>query len=349
MRLLAPVALGLVGACSSAPDLGGGLPLVSRGTPYEPVEGLENAELRQHATGALLSARGEKPIEVARLPSGTTRDHGIRGQILALAGPAPDGRFVYAVRDDRGTFLRRAHVDGRDLPVTRFARAIHALSLSPDAELAAVLAPFDEDDARSRGGALRELLLVDLETGAVDATGVSCWPSTPAWVDRSQLVFVAAHEDGTRWIRVLSVPARSVVRELAAGEAVVVDPEGPALLVMRRDDEGQNRIARVALDGATSVDVPVRGVIVPLAVLPGGLLVAFSAPTLGTPSEWELDLFGPQIALATIKLHRLRDGAFATIEPRASPRRLWSAGGPFPAAARSLEPGAAESRDGAGP
>ncbi len=342
MRLLPFAGAALLCACNSAPDLGGGLPLVSRGSPYEPVEGLENSELRQIATGSILSARGEKPIEVRRLPTGATRDHGIRGQIVALAGPAPDGRFVYAVRDDRGLFLRRAHVDGRDLPVARFPRAIHALSLSPDAELAAVLAPYDEDDARSHGGALRELVLIDLETGATDATGVACWPSTPAWVDRSQLAIVVAHDDGSRWIRAFGVPARTVVRELAAGEAVVVDPEGPALVVMWRDDEGQNRLARVSLDGATRTDVPVRGVIVPLCVQPGGLLVAFAAPTLGAPPEWELDLFGPQIALATIKLYRLSDGAFATLEPRASPRRMWSAGGPFPAAARSGEPAGAE-------
>lgn len=325
-RLVCAVAATLVGACASAPDLGGGLPLVSRGMPYEPVEGLENIELRQSATGAILSARGEKPIEVRRLPSGATRDHGIRGEVVALAGPAPDGRFVYAVRDDRGLWLRRAHVDGRDLPVARFPRAIHALALSPDAGHAAVLAPYDEDDARSRGGALRELVLVDLETGAADATGVACWPSTPAWVDGTQLAIVVAHEDGSRWIRAFDVPSRTQVRELAAGEAVVVDPHGPTLIVTWRDDEGQNRMARVALDGAAREDLPVRGVIVPLCVLSDGVLVAFSAPTLGTTPEWELDLFGPQIALATIKLHRLGDGAFATVEPRASPRRLWSAG-----------------------
>jgi len=339
MRLALLAVAALCCACNSVPNLGGGLPLVSRGAAYEPVEGLENLELRQLATGSVLSARGEKPIEVRRLPSGATRDHGIRGQIVALAGPAADGRFVYAVRDDRGVLLRRAHVDGRDLPVGRFPRAIHALSLSPDAQLAAVLAPFDEEDARSRGGALRELVLIDLETGAADSTGVACWPSTPAWVDRSQLAIVVAHEDGSRWVRAFGVPSRTVVRELAAGEAVVVDPEGPALIVMRRDDEGLHRLARVALDGAPPVEVPVRGVIVPLSVLPGGLLLAFSAPTLGTTPEWELDLLGPQIALATIKLYRLSDGTFATVEPRASPRRLWSAGGPFPPAARSGGPG----------
>lgn len=326
MRIPSIVAAVLLCACASVPDVAGSLPLISRGKAYEPVEGLENLELRQRATGAILTARGEKPIEVRSLPSGATRDHGIRGDVVALAGPAPDGRFVYAVRDDRGLSLRRAHVDGHDLPVARFRRAIHALALAPHAERAAVLAPFDEDDPRSRGAVLRELVLVDLENGAADATGVACWPSAPAWVDGTRLAFVAAHDDGSRWIRVFDTAARAAGADLAAGDAVVVDPEGPALIVMRRDDEGQHRLARVGLDGAALGETPVRGVILPLGVLPGGLLVAFSAPTLGTTPEWELDLFGPQVALATIKLHRLADGAFATVENRASPRRLWSAG-----------------------
>lgn len=308
----------------SAPS-GVSLPILSKDRAYAPVEGLESPELAAHARCAVLSASREKPIAVLRLPSGARRDHPVRGEVVGLAGPARDGRFVYVVRDERaGAAIRRAHVDGADLFVARFARPIHALSVSADGERAAILAPFPEGDARSRGGVLRELVTVDLSAGDVRETGFAVWNAAPAWTSRASIACVVAAPDGSRSIALLDADDPASARVLAAGDAVLADP--PLHVIAFRRDEDGLRAARVAVADAGAQDLVLRGGLQPLGLAGDGLLVAFSAPTLGAEPQWELDLFGPQVALATIKLHDLATGSFHTLEPRASPRRLWSAG-----------------------
>ncbi|MCY2960599.1 MAG: hypothetical protein NTY35_10580 [Planctomycetota bacterium] len=302
------------------------LPLISRMRPYPPVEGLEKPELAARARGAVLSASGEKPIAITFLATGSGRDHPIRGEVVALAGPTPDGRFVYAVRDERpGLALRRADVRGADMPVVRCARPIEALAVSPDAEWVALLAPFEAGDARSRGGVLRELVLVSLNSGDVRACGVACWKATPAWIDRTFLACVVAREDGARSIAIVDRADPASVRVLGPGDLVLADPGGQAVIAFRRGEDRLDAV-RLPLDGGAEQPLAFRGGIQPLACLGDGLVVSFSAPTLGIEPQFEFDLFGPQIALATIKLHDLGTGGFHTLDARASPRRLWSAG-----------------------
>jgi hypothetical protein len=303
---------------------------VSRGPGYAPVEGLETPAIAARAQGAVLSASGEGPIGITFLPRGDRLDHPIRGTIVALAGPASDGRFVYAVRDERaGLAVRRAHVRGGELPVGRFERPIAALSIAPDCEQAAILAPFADDDPRSRGGVLRELVVLDLSSGEVQATGFACWNAAPAWVERSKVACVVAREDGTRSIALVDLQDPGPARDLGPGEFVLADPApvDPAgsVLVFRRVDDLLTAVRVSLADGAAS-PLTLRGSLQPLACVADGLLVSFSAPTLGTEAQFEFDLFGPQFALATIKLHELATGSFHTLEARASSRRLWSAG-----------------------
>jgi len=317
------ILLVLVAGCS-APS-GVSLPILSKDRAYAPVEGLESPELAARARCAVLSASREKPIAVLRLPSGSRRDHPVRGEVVALAGPARDGRFVYAVRDERaGAAIRRAHVDGADLFVARFARPIHAISLSADGEMAAILAPFPEGDARSRGGVLRELVAVDLSAGDVRETGFAVWNAAPAWMNRASIACVVAAPDGARSIALVDARDPASGRTLGPGDAVLADPP-LHVLAFRRDEDGLGATRVLVADGGAQ-DLVLRGGLQPLGLAGDGLLVAYSAPTLGAEPQWELDLFGPQIALATIKLHDLATGSFHTLEPRASPRRLWSAG-----------------------
>ncbi len=330
------VSLALVGGCT-APSTAS-LPLISRGPGYAPVEGLETPAIGARAQGAVLSASGEGPIGITFLPRGDRLDHAIRGTIVALAGPAPDGRFVYAVHDDRaGLAVRRAEVRGDDLPVGRFPRRIAALAISADGEQAAILAPFADDDPRSRGGVLRELVVMSLATAEVRATGFACWNSTPAWIDAQRVACVVAREDGARSIALVDLRDPGPARDLGPGEFVLAETapgdapgDAPAsvlvsVLVFRRVDDVLTAV-RVALADGAATPLALRGSLQPMACVGDGLLVSFSAPTLGQEAQWEFDLFGPQFALATIKLHDLATGSFHTVEKRASPRRIWSAG-----------------------
>lgn len=320
----------LLALASCSVPSGGSLPLVSRDRALVPVEGLETPELAARARGALLSASGEKPIAIAFLGTKTVRDHPIRGVVVALAGPAPDGRFVYAVRDDRaGIALRRGYVRGGDVPIVRFHRPIAALAIAPDGQRAAILAPFEDDDPRSRGGVLRELVVLSLDTGEVRDTGFACWNATPAWIGHDEVACVVAAEDGARSIALVDLRNPGPARNLGAGDCVLADlpRDGgvSSVLIFRREDE-RSEATRVPLAKGEAVALSLRGSLQPLACVADDLLVSFSAPTLGTDPQWEFDLFGPQIALGTIKLHDLATGAFHTLDPRASPRRLWSAG-----------------------
>ncbi len=313
----------LIASCSST---GVDLPIVTRENPFPPVEGLETTNLAGRAHGVILCGSGERPIEITHLPSRKRRDHAIRGSVVALAGPTPAGRFVYAVRDERDALsIRRADLDGGDRPALRFPRAISALAIAPDAQHAAVLSPFDDEDARSRGGILRELVIVDLERGEYAATGLALRNATPAWVDSDSIACVAADADGAWFIQMVDRRAPNTPRELAVGEGVLADPAHAAVLIVRRDEKGMHAV-RAPLAGGAETELVLRGALQPLALVGDGLIVSFSSPTLGAEPQWEFDLFGPQIALATIKLHELAEGGFQTIEPRASPRRLWSAG-----------------------
>ncbi len=342
----------LLAGCSAPAHID--LPLVSRESAFAPVEGLESTDLQRRTQGAYLSARGDASIEVTSLPSGVRRDHAIRGQIVALAGPAQGGRFVYAVRDDRaGLSIHRADLGGSDRPVLRYARAISAMSLAPDGERVAILSPFDEGDARSRGGVLRRLEIVTLATGAVCESEFACRNSTPAWIDAVRVACIAPRErpmpggasidvpgsdddassateprvDGLAWsVEVVDAISPAGATPLTWGESALADPAHESLLVTRRDERGDIALWRVPLGGGEGRLLKLRGALQPLALVGSDILVAFSLPTLGSEPQWELDLFGPQIALATIKLHDLATGEFQTIEPRASPRRIWSAG-----------------------
>jgi len=320
--------LGVTASCS-VPS-GGSLPLVSRGTAFAPVEGLETPELAARARGALLSASGEKPIAITFLGTDTRRDHPIRGVVVALAGPAPDGRFVYAVRDDRaGVAVRRGHVRGGDMPVARFHRPIAALAIAPDGERAAILASFADDDPRSRGGVLRELVVVALASGEFQATGFACWSATPSWIDGDRIACVVAADDGARSVAVLDSRDPGSVRHLRAGDGVLADfprPDGELSLIVFHREDGRSEATRVPLAKGEAVALELRGSLQPLACVADGLIVSFSAPTLGAEPQWEFDLLGPQIALASIKLHDLATGSFHTLDTRASPRRSWSAG-----------------------
>jgi len=308
-------------ACSST----SGLPIVGRGRPYAPVEGLEKPELAARARGAYLSGRGEKPIQIRMLPGTERREHPIRGDLTALAGPALDGAFVYAVRDDRhGLALHRATLDGRGEFVLRFEREIHALALSPDGAQAAILAPFAEEDARSRGGVLRELVLVDLRAAKLVVAGFAASAATPAWIDASRIACAAPTAEGTSEIVVFDTRTRTAT-SIGPGDRVVLDPVGPALVTFARIDGGRTA-SRVELAASSRADRRARGVLEPLALLDDELLIAFSSPTLGAEPQWEFELFGPQVALATIKLHDLVSGDFHTLDMRASAQRLWSAG-----------------------
>ncbi|MBL8862838.1 MAG: hypothetical protein JNK02_12635 [Planctomycetes bacterium] len=319
------VGLGAALAACSAPSLAG-LPLVSRGPELLPVEGLEAPGLRARARGAVLSGRGEGPIEILLLPSGARREHAFRGELAALAGPAPDGTFVYAVRDERlGLALRRAHLDGSDAFVARLRRPVGALALAPDARTAAVLAPFDADDPAGRGGTLAELVLVDLVSGEAHPSGLACWKSTPAWIDAVRVAVAVVDDTGARWIAVHARGSAGPPTALLAGERAVAAPDGTWLVAFERRD-GALDARRSALDGGVPEPLVVRGALEPLALLADGLLLAYAAPTLGAEPQWEFDLLGPQVALATIKLHDLAQGSFQTVIARASPRRLWSAG-----------------------
>ncbi len=327
MKLLLTPCLALLAGCAS--ELGSAsLPILSQRAPFVPVEGLEHVDIADRARGAILSADGERPIAARPLPPGESRKHAVRGEVVALAGPAGDGRFVYAVEEEgRGLRLRRAALGGRDLPVARLLRPVHALSISADASHATVLAPFADRDPRSRGGVLRELLLVDLETGVVDETAIALWPWPPAWLDARRIAVVTAADAGVREVRVLDLGTRALGPVLAGGEAVLVDPESGELIVAARDDRGEVRLARVPPAGGPPTDLLLRGVLAPLGVLPGGILAAFAAPTLGTEQRYELSLLAPARPLGTIKLYELATGRFTTIERAASSGRLWSAGG----------------------
>lgn len=320
---LSILVVSLIASCSSS---GVDLPIVTREDQFPSVEGVEATNLAERANGAILCGNGEKPIEITLLPSRKQRDHAIRGVVVALAGPTPDGRFVYAVRDERNALsIRRADLDGGDRPALRFPRAISALAIAPDAQHAAVLSPFDDEDARSRGGVLRELVIVDLERGEYAATGLALRNVTPAWIDSESIACVTADAEGTWLVQIVDRRAPSSPRDFVAGEVVTADLAHAALLVLRRDEKGL-RAVRVALTDGVETELVLRGALQPLAFVGDGLIVSFSSPTLGAEPQWELDLFGPQIALATIKLHDLANGGFQTIEPRASPRRRWSAG-----------------------
>lgn len=327
MRAGAIVVLASLAACS-APS--GSLPLISRAPPYAPIEGLETPEILARARGAILSASAEKPIVVTFLPSLERRDHAIRGRVVALAGPTPDGRFAYAVRDERaGLAVHRAHVRGGQQHVARFPRAIAALAIAPDGGHVAILAEYEADDPRSRGGVLRELVTLSLATGETRASGYACWNATPAWIDAERVACVVAAEDGARSIAVVDPRDPSSARVVCAGDAVLRDdaaPDGaPGLLVLRREDD-RARFFRVPITGGEPVEVALRGSLQPLGCVGDGLVASFSSPTLGTEPQYEVELLGPWVALATIKLHDIATGAFRTIEPRASPRRSWSAG-----------------------
>jgi len=316
-------AFALFAACSSTSGLQ--LPLVGRGRPYAPVEGLEKPELGARARGAVLSGRGEKPIDIRLLPGTERREHPIRGELTALAGPAPDGAFVYAVRDDRpGVALRRANIAGRDDFMARFERGIHALALSPDGTTAAILAPFPDDDERSRGGSLRELVLVDVVHATFEAQGFAALAVTPAWIDASRVACAIPTADGPNEIVIFDARTHSA-SSVGPGDRVVMDPVGPALLVFARID-GDWAASMVELETTSRSERKVRGLVEPLALLDDGVLLAFSLPTLGAEPQWEFELLGPRVALATIKLHDLATGEFHTVERRASPNRLWSAG-----------------------
>ncbi len=318
-------ALAACAVCAACASTGLQLPLVGRGRPYAPVEGLEQTGLGARACGALLSGRGEKPIQIRLLPGTDLREHPIRGELAALAGPTPDGVFVYAVRDDRpGVALRRANIDGSDDFLARFERELHALALAPDGTSAAMLAPFPDGDERSRGGVLRELVLVDVSRATLDSPGFAVLAVTPAWIDASRIACAIPTADGPSEIVLFDARTRSV-SSIGPGDRVVMDPVGPAFLTFTRIDGGRTA-ARVELDLSSRADRTVRGVLEPLAMLDDGLLIAFSSPTLGAEPQFEFELFGPQVALATIKLHDLRNGEFRTLDPRASPTRLWSAG-----------------------
>jgi hypothetical protein len=331
----------LVAACSSTGDVA--LPLVSREGAFAPVEGLESTALSSRAHAAILSGSGDKPIEVTIFPANSQRQHALRGELVALAGPAPDGRFVYMVRDDRfGLALHRADLCGADRHVLRFPRSVSALALAPDAEHAAILAEFEESDPRSRGGVLRELVLLELSTGDARRTGLACWDSTPAWLDATRVACVIAEarstpaeNDAAGAKPATGGVARSIVlvdlfhpaepRRIGAGDGVLAERSPASLLAFRRTERGLSAV-RLGLDGGAETPLELRGALQPLAVAGDDLIASFSAPTLGTEPQWQVDLFGPQIALATIKLHDLATGDFQTIDPRASPRRLWSAG-----------------------
>lgn len=319
---LALTAYVVCAACSSL----SGLTLVGRERPYAPVEGLEKPELVARARGAVLSGRGEKPIQIRVLPGTERREHAIRGDLAALAGPALDGTFVYAVRDDRrGVALRRATLAGRDEFVLRFEREIHALAISPDGTKVAILAPFaDADDARSRGGVLRELVVVDVRAAKSDASGFAASAATPAWIDANRIACVTRPAEGPNEIVLYDVNAKSKTT-IGPGDRVVVDGGGSALTTFARIDGGRTA-ARVEIDTLARADRKPRGVLEPLAMLDDDLLISFSSPTLGAESQWEFELLGPQVALATIKLHDLVSGDFHTLDARASPRRMWSAG-----------------------
>jgi hypothetical protein len=326
MRAVLPALLALT-ACQAGSD-GFELPLFAEPASIAPVEGLEHVELVGAARGALLIGKQEWPIEIVHLPSLQRSQHAVRGTVVALAGPARDGRFAYVtVDEERVLRLRHAALDGADQMVLRLSRPVHALSISGDGARAALLLPFPERDLRARGGALRELAWVDLASGELVETGVPCWNAAPAWAGPGQIALVVADEQGEREARVYDLAARALGAALAPADSLVCLAEGEALLAAARDDAGRVQVRRVPLDGGEPELLALRGVIVPLAVLPGGLLVSYAAPTLGVDAGLDWHLLEGSVACGTIKVHRLADGAFATIEARASPRRLWSAGG----------------------